>query len=71
MTMTRKKKEVYVPQSLVVHYSERSGETLRKLTIVLCDLHRQSFYSHHPEACGYGEWKPLSECEICKKQLTW
>lgn len=69
--MTRKKpisKHHLSPirQALVVHYStHKIGDPVRKETIVLCDRHRSSFYSFHPEACGYGEYRPVEECAYC------
>ena len=59
-----KSQPIHQARALVVYYSsEMYGP---RKSIVLCDTHRQGFYSVHPDTCGCGEWRPVSECEYCK-----
>jgi hypothetical protein len=61
----RRKPATATPRALVVYYeTEMYGPTK---TIVLCDAHRDRFFSFHPNARGAGEWKPAAECEQCRR----
>lgn len=51
-------------RALVVYYGRP------RQSIILCDAHRPAFYSHHPDACGAGEWKPVTECEYCRRLVN-
>jgi hypothetical protein len=50
-----------IADARVVHYAVGQYPT----TIVLCDRHRQSFYSLHSDAWDYGEYRPVEECAHC------
>ena len=62
--MAKPKVQIHQARALVLYYSLQ--RYTRSETIVLCDAHRPSFYNLHPDACGYGEWRPVEECAHCK-----
>jgi len=49
------------PRALVVYYEGPHQ------SIILCDAHRPAFYSIHPDAYGAEEWKPVTDCERCRR----
>jgi hypothetical protein len=58
------KKPVHIADARVVHYAVGQYPNVTRTTIVLCDRHRQSFYSLHSGAFDYGE-SAGRECAHC------
>lgn len=53
---------------MVSYETEMYGPTK---TIVLCQDHRDKFYSAHPNARGNGKYLTETACELCKRSANW